>query len=270
MPDRSRRAAHLVVGALAASSILAVGTISSPSVAAAPTHIDAGGLPGHVGVDYGTGNYASVFLWGANGQVASSCTNAPCSFGGPGARYEFYPHTGFDPAGNPNFDPWVGEVGSVHIDSTGGNVLNLGTVTLPRVGVSFGGSYPAVRLDGDVLSSTPVPDGRVGVNSFQVPTVAPDPIRDLPSNGSVLLGSFSTAANRGNRWTAGVGWPGRYILFVKDNATGREIQVFQDLGFGAVPTIDLDAICFGFDVCQYLKGGPSTTSGTFHPTPPTR
>ncbi len=184
---------------------------------------------------------------------------------GPGARYEFYPHTI-----QGGYDPWVGDVGSVHIDSTGGNVFNLGPVTLPRVGVSVGGSYPAVRLDGDILSSTPVNDGRVSVNSFQVPTVYPDPPRDLASNGSVLLGSFSSGANRGNRWTAGVGWPGRYILFVTDNATGREIQVFSDLGFAATPTIDLDAICFGFDVCQYNKGAPGTTSGTFHPTAPTR
>ena len=69
MPDRSRRAAHLIVGVLAASSILAVGTINSPSVSAAATYIDAGGLAGHVGVDYGTGQYASVFRWGANGPL---------------------------------------------------------------------------------------------------------------------------------------------------------------------------------------------------------
>jgi hypothetical protein len=270
MPDRSRRAAHLIVGVLAASSILAVGTMNSPSVSAAATYIDAGGLAGHVGVDYGTGNYASVLRWRQTGPLENGCDQPPCNFGGPGARYEFYPHTGFGANGQPNYDPWVGDVGSVHIDSTGGNVFNLGTVTLPRVGVSVGGSYPAVRLDGDILSSTPVPDGRVSVNSFQVPTVYPDPERPLPSNGSVLLGSFSSGANRGNRWTAGVGWPGRYILFVTDNTTGRAIQVFQDLGFAATPTIDLDAICFGFDVCQYNAGGPGTTAGSFHPTAPTR
>ena len=44
----------------------------------------------------------------------------------------------------------------------------------------------------------------------------------------------------------------------------------DDLGFGDTPTIDLDAVCFGFDNCAYLQGGPGTTSGTFHPTPPTR
>ena len=166
-------------------------TISSPSVSAAATIIDAGGLAGHVGVDYGTGEYASVFRWDANGQIAQRLrwTAVQCRWSRRPLRV--LPAHRIRPQGQPNFDPWVGDVGSVHIDSTGGNVFNLGTVTLPQVGVSVGGSYPAVRLDGDILSSTPVPDGRVSVNSFQVPTVYPDPPRDLPSNGSVLLGSFA-------------------------------------------------------------------------------
>ena len=164
---------------------------------------------------------------------------------------------------------WDVNIGGVHIESGGVNLFNLGTVTLPQVGVNFGG-HIGQRFDGDIVSSTPVGNGRVAVNAFQIETVYPDPPRPIPGNGTVKFSSFASTNSRGIRWTAGVGWPGRYILFVTDKATGREIQAYQDLGFGATPTIDLDAICFGFDNCAYLQGGPGTTSGTFHPTPPTR
>jgi hypothetical protein len=265
MTDRSRRAAHLIVGALAATSILAVGTLGSSPVSAAATHIDAGGLPGHVGVDYGTGQYASYFLWDSQGNMSTACPAPPydCNaHGGPGARYEFYPNSD-------RYDPWTLDVGSVHLDSIGPNVFNLGEITLPQAGETFQG-HTAARIDGDILSSTPITEGRVAVNAFQIETVFPDPERPLPSINGMKMGSFASTNSRGSQWTAGVGWPGRYILFVTDKVTGREIQVYQDLGFGAAPTIDLDAICFGFDNCAYLKGGPSTTSGAFHPTPPTR
>ena len=164
---------------------------------------------------------------------------------------------------------WDINTGGVHIDSGGVNLFNLGTVTLPQVGVNFGG-HIGQRFDGDIVSATAVGDGRVTVNAFQIETVYPDPPRPIPGNGTVKFSSFASTNSRGNRWTAGVGWPGRYILFVTDTVTGREIQAYQDLGFGPVPTIDLDAVCFGFDNCAYLQGGPTTTSGTFHPTPPTR
>ena len=80
MVHRFRRAAHVIVGTLAASSILAVGTINSPSASAAATYIDAGGLPGHVGVDYGTGQYASVLRWRGTGPLESGCDAPPDHF----------------------------------------------------------------------------------------------------------------------------------------------------------------------------------------------
>ena len=43
-----------------------------------------------------------------------------------------------------------------------------------------------------------------------------------------------------------------------------------DIAPGGVPDIDLDAICFGFDTCNYLAGGPGNSAGTFHATAPTR
>jgi hypothetical protein len=265
MPARSRRA-QLIVGALAATSILTAGGLGSSDVSAAATVIDAGGVVGHIGVDPGTGAYSAVFRWGTNGQIDSRCDAAATGGACPSSavRYEFYPHTG------PNsYTGWDVNTGGVHIESGGNNLFQLGTVTLPQVGVNFGG-HVGQRFDGDIVSSTPVADGRLAVNAFQIETVYPDPPRPIPGNGTVKFSSFASTNSRGTKWTAGVGWPGRYILFVTDTTTGREIQAYQDLGFGATPTIDLDAICFGFDNCAYLQGGPVTTSGTFHPTPPTR
>ena len=59
-------------------------------------------------------------------------------------------------------------------------------------------------------------------------------------------------------------------MFVADTATGRKIQVAADITPSSIPTIDLDAICFGFDTCSYLTGGPGVAAGSFHPTTPTR
>jgi hypothetical protein len=263
MPIRPRRVAHLLAGALAASSILTAGALGgTPTARAAATTVDAGGREGHIGVDNGTGAYSSVLRWDQGGNLRPGCDSPPCTYGG--SRYEFYPHSSFN-----TYDPWAMDVGGVHINSGGVGAANLGRITLPSAGVSFGG-HTATRLDGDILSATAVPDGRIEVHAFQVETAFPDPERPLPSNGTVKFGAFAAAKNKGKRWTAGVGWPGRYVLFVFDHATGRQVQAYQDLGYGPVPAIDLDAICFGFDVCQYNAGGPSTTAGEFHPTPPTR
>ena len=81
--------------------------------------------------------------------------------------------------------------------------------------------------------------------------------RACSQNGVVAYGAFGSAYSRGTTWTAGVGWTGRYIMFVTDTATGNKITALVDITPGDVPTIDLDAICFGFDTCNYLAGGPA-------------
>ena len=50
-------------------------------------------------------------------------------------------------------------------------------------------------------------------------------------------------------------------MFVTDTATGNKVTALVDVAPGNVPAIDLDAICFGFDTCNYLAGGPGTTRG---------
>ena len=125
-------------------------------------------------------------------------------------------------------------------------------------------------MRGAILSSTPIGTGRVVVDTFQIPTGYPEPPAPLQNNGRVEYGAFASTASRGAVWSGGVGWTGRYLLFVTDTATGRKITANVDIGPNAIPTIDLDAICFGFDTCVYNAGGPGVTAGSFHPTSPTR
>ena len=108
------------------------------------------------------------------------------------------------------------------------------------------------------------------VDTFQIGTAYPDPPAPLQNNGRAEYGAFASTASRGSTWSGGIGWAGRYILFVTDTATGTKITATPDIGPGSVPTIDLDAVCFGFDTCNYLAGGPGAATGTFHPMAPTR
>jgi hypothetical protein len=192
----------------------------------------------------------------------------PCSRqGGPGpvqlgetpsqVRVELYPGV----CGT--YDGWS-NVGGVHIDTNRGGG-DLGAISMPIDGQ--GGAF-AIR--GPILSSSPIGEGRVIVDSFQIATGYPDPPAPLQNNGRVEYGAFASTKSRGATWNGGVGWAGRYILFVTDTATGTKITATPDIAAGAIPTIDLDAICFGFDTCTYLAGGPGVTAGTFHPTAPTR
>jgi hypothetical protein len=165
-------------------------------------------------------------------------------------RFEMYP------GACAHYDAWA-DVGGVHFE-TGPGGRDLGTITMPVPG--RGGAF---RIDGDILSSTPVGTDRVLVEAFQIET-------GMQDNGAVAYGAFGTGYNKGNRWTAGVGWSGRYMTYVTDKATGNKVSALVDINPNTIPAIDLDAICFGFDTCNYLSGGPGTTAGTFHPTAPTR
>lgn len=195
---------------------------------------------------------------------------SPCDLGGgPGAisfgvggtpdqvRIEMYPgRCGY-------YNGWE-SIGGVHIEANIGGG-DLGAIAMPIDGQ--GGGF-AIR--GGILSGSKINDGRVVVDTFQIPTGYPEPPAPLQNNGRVAYGAFASTASRGATWSGGIGWAGRYILFVTDTATGTKITATPDIGPGAIPTIDLDAICFGFDTCTYLAGGPGTTAGSFHSTTPTR
>lgn len=260
-----------VSASLAVSALIAVGS-AGPVAALGYTMTVDSPVPGRIGIDAiysgagGGGAYdvATCSLdprvptlgWNANGQLVGS-TSVP---GSPTQlRFEMYPgecgtYTGWE------------DVGGVHVEiDPRVSGTDLGRVSVPALGRP--GSF-AIR--GTVLSSSPLNNGRVEVDTFQIPTGYPEPPAPLQQNGRVSYGAFATAPNRGGAWSGGVGWPGRYILFIRDTATGTSVTALSDIAPGAIPTIDLDAICFGFDSCNYLAGGPGAASGTFHPTTPTR
>jgi hypothetical protein len=245
------RAAMSLLGGFAAASVMIVGP-GSPAQAADYRLVINSPVPVHVGVDApGTAYNPCQRQWNPGGN----------GFSVPGTpsmvRIEIYPGMcGY-------YDGWT-NVGGVHIETrlSGGD---LGVVNMPVEGQ--GGAF-AIR--GPILSGTPIGDGRVIVDTFQIPTGYPDPPAPLQNNGRVAYGAFASTKSRQAVWNGGVGWPGRYILFVTDTGTGRKISATVDIAPGAIPTIDLDAVCFGFDTCNYLAGGPGVAAGSFHPTPPTR
>ena len=242
---------------LVGTAIVAIGP-GTPAAAAqysltasAQVHIGVDAIGGRSVPDYDISPCA--LGGGANQQITFGINTSPTS-----VRVEMYPGVcGF-------YTGWE-DVGGVHIE-TGASGADLGFINMP-----VNGQGGAFALRGSILSSSPIGDGRLSIDTFQIPTGYPEPPAPLQQNDNkVAYGAFASAPNRGAVWSGGVGWPGRYILFIRDTATGNSVTALSDIGPGAIPTIDLDAICFGFDSCNYLTGGPGAASGTFHPTPPTR
>jgi hypothetical protein len=233
--------------------VATVATMPGTPVAAAQYSLSVN-VRAHVGVD-------------APGAAYNPCLSerqggpGPISFGVNGTpsqmRVEVYPGVCGD------YNGWS-NVGGVHFETQLGGG-DLGAVNLPIEGQ--GGAF-AIR--GPILSSSQIGEGRVIVDTFQIPTAYPDAPAPLQNNGRVTYGAFASTASRKAVWNGGIGWAGRYIMFVTDTATGTKISATPDIGPGAIPTIDLDAICFGFDTCNYIAGGPGVTAGSFHPTAPTR
>lgn len=273
MSRTRRRSLVLAVSALVTAGVTA--SVPSTSAQAATYNFTVSApVPGGIGVDaiYQNGGGGGAYDidpctagtnptlgWDTNGNLTGLKTVADNI--GLGAlttvRFELYPGV----CGT--YSPW-NDVGGVAVEVPAGTT-NLGNITLP-----VPGQNGAFRIDGDVLSSGPIFDGRVKVDIFQAPTFFPDPSKPLQNNGIVEYGAFASGSNIGARWTGGVGWDGLYIIFVTDNLTKRQITTLTFIGPGSIPTIDLDAICFGFDTCTQSAGDPPPTEGTFHPTTPTR
>lgn len=278
----TKRASILLAsGALVASltATLPLGSAPAASAASFNLTVAANGMPGMVGVDAiysggagAGGAYDDFEWWDTNGRMLSALTVRDVDPAGRSLtqmRYEFYPKP--TPRANEDtYDPWTVDVGGAHVqvDRGAAGWGGIGTVLLPRIGDQYGG----FRADGSIVSSSPVPDGRVSMDVFQVPYNYPDVGPALPrTTAGAEMAAFATAPNHGNRWTAGVTWPGSYIVFVRDTATGTEIAAFTEIYPGRVPTVDLDATCFGFDTCNYTAGGPTASpGGGFHTLSPTR
>jgi len=284
MPKRFGRAmSALLVGASATTSI----TITQAEVASAATFsvsIATSGSIGNMGVDAlynggGGGVYDTYSRWDSNGNLTLMAVKdgyyqdtAGSPFSVPGSptmlRVELYPK----PTGDYHtpYDVWSGSVGGAAAQRDqsrdGPNWKDFGTIPLPTLGQ--GGAF---RIEGAIVSSTPVPDGRVEFDVFQIQCSFPDTCIDTKySTSGTPVGSFASGASRNSRWSGSVGWPGHYIIFVRDTATGRKVHGFMEIENGKVPALDLDVACFGMQTCVYDGGSVGTPSGGFHPVSPTR
>lgn len=254
---------------LAATALTVAAAPSPASAATVSISVQNHGIDGAIGVDaisngvdMSPGKYDDHRYWDANGNI-----NPPLQVpnGATSVRVEVYP--------NYPYDPWTSEAGGVHGERTAGQGFSFGRVELP-----VPGALGAFRVVGDVVSRTPVPDGRVEIDSFQIPYGYPNDTwpdgsqkPNPPLSNGTEMGSFASTTSRGGQWTAGVAFPGLYTVFIRDTATGVGIQGFMELFPAEVPDIDLDTTCFGLDTCMYLAGQPPTSAtGMFHPLAPSR
>jgi hypothetical protein len=273
-----------------------------PAVAATNTTINftlnTSGTVGSIGVDAifngagGGGDYDKMVRWSADGRLwnfdrtagsptfgwrTSQSNGITVSGSASVMRLEIYPHPPTNCSGtNENdpcywqtYDPWQGNFGGVQIqvDSTmGSSWLNVGQIDLPQLGVNG-----AFRLQGNILSHDAVPDNRVEIDLFQIDCSWHETCVHPPTNSrGVSIGAFASTRNKGNVWTGGIAYAGHYVIYIRDLLTGRHLHGIVDISPTDIPTIDLDAVCFGIPICTFDQGSSATASGGFHAVNPTR
>ncbi len=247
--------AVVVLGAAAvavqANPAAAIARIPFPAV-------DAGGHVGHMGLDdlanLGTAYAGGFTAWDANGNVAGG---GPAASGIVNAHLELYPDSTAGGVFQDNYDAWAGPVGGAHIWLRPVNGASLGTVPLPQA------NNGAFRADGTILSSNGAAAGRLKILWFQLYNLK-------PIGGGYEVGAFGLSTSRVGTWTAGMAWPGTYIMDVTDTASGTHLQGLMDLASGQTPVLDLDAYCMGMGTCTYSTAAPPTAGGGYHPLAPTR
>jgi len=283
-----RRSIRRIVGVLLGLTISATTLAISPHPAEAARfsftlRVNAGGVPGNIGVDaiyagLGGGQYDIVpcdldsnveqLSWNSDGTISGTASVPQTVQGQPltQLRLEFYPLEPGQVCGQ--YTPWNPRTGGIHLEhevsGTSSPFIDFGEVTLPNAGATG-----VFAVTGEIVASTSIDDDRVLVDAFQIPTGFPDPPAPLQTNGNADWGTFGSGANIASAWTAGLGWAGRYTLFITDTATSRRAQVLTDIRPGAVPTIDLDAACFGFEICTFDGSNPDPP-GRFTPVAPVR
>lgn len=178
------------------------------------------------------------------------------------ARVEFYPE---GPGGE--WDPYTQDYGGVAFyispfTNAFGAAFSpdIGVVRLPHRG------QPGVgRIDGAIRSNSanPVTDERFDWQVFQTDGFT-------TTSAGYPQGAFAVAKNRGAAWTTGPIFNGKYLINVQDTLLGTSISAEVMVSGDMTLDLDADAVCFGFDVCQYIAGSPAAPTGGFHPLNPTR
>ena len=273
-----------------------------PAFAASSTTINfphnTSGTVGSIGVDAifngagGGGDYDKMVRWSADGRLwnfdrtsgsptfgwrTSQSNGITVSGSASVMRLEIYPHPPTNCSGiNENdacywatYDPWQGNFGGVQIQvdpTMGSNWLDVGQIDLPQLGVNG-----AFRLQGNILSHDAVPDNRVEIDLFQIDCSWHETCVHPPTNSrGVSIGAFASTRNKGNVWTGGIAYAGHYVIYIRDLLTGRHLHGIVDISPTDIPTIDLDAVCFGIPICTFDQGSSATASGGFHAVNPTR
>jgi hypothetical protein len=169
-------------------------------------------------------------------------------------RGEVYPLVRNSTPGNcQDWDPITSSVGGAHFQVAPGG--SIGTVTLPAA--ATGGIHPM----GKIYSAGGISGNcRVHVDIFQD--------EGFRLGGQGAFGSYF--AHHGTDVSTGWIFPGNYTVFIEDFTTGTKIRVYTSFDASSRFDVDLDASCFGFDLCQYLTGAPPVTGGGFHPLTPAR
>jgi hypothetical protein len=297
----------LAVVLLCASTVASTAIADEPATVAATAlsevdiDFDPRGSVGLVGVDVDVptvnpyGGYSQMQRWASDGRLLtwdrdlSSATygHPTGEVGGPmfessanWVRLEFYPADVDGCAGDDWQDACYWESysvadtghGGLHIEvkrRDDGSWPAVGRVFPPTAGDELGG-FP---VRGRILSPTPVAEGRLRVDAFQIGCSIYETCIAPPVNAAgSTFGAFSSGLNIGEEWSMGVAWPGRYTVFVTDTVTGVAVQGLLDIAPGAVPTLDLGVPCFGMRTCVSLPGTPATVAPAagFHPVSPVR
>jgi hypothetical protein len=260
------------ISALLAATVAVLIPATSASAATSVT-IDRVIAPGATGIIYlegpggycfqpGTNRTKTGFDFDENGSIGIAgggrtlrCDDA----NGASLRVEAYPSTigtectGPAPERIPSINPFVSPAGGMHMNVSSG--ASIGTLTFPTQ--STGGIKPMGKV---IRAAGPTPSCKIHVEIFQ-------------GEGFALgtRGAFNAFyANHNDDTTTGWIFPGSYNVFIEDEVTGTKIRTLASFDASSRFDIDVDASCFGFDVCVYEKGGPPTTGGGFHPLSPAR
>jgi hypothetical protein len=200
--------------------------------------------------------YTTVESWTPGGMLYDLTLPASTTT----VHLELYPHTRYQDYAS--YDPWGDGPGGVQIwvrDLVPGARVDVGGIPLPS-----SADRGAFKARGGIVSSDgAIADHRILIDAYQLTNLR-------STTTGIGVGSYVEQWNRGGVYTLGWSWPGQYFVYITDTATGVKLGAFLNASPGRMPTLDLGAVCFGLDTCQYLAGRPPTATGNFHPLAPAR